>query len=279
MLRSAERHKATTTALTRRAVREARKGDVGLVVVRHQAAAALTVTAGMTAMLAEQNIEAPPEAALVPLAFTADVDTVDRMVADIDEDWRIDRVVSTLVADAARSASSVSMATRPKVYGYVRVVSTPCCSRCAILAGREYRWDADFPRHPQCDCSELPIEHPGSEFLTDPEELVDGGHVRGLSKADMDAYHDGADLSQLVNAKNGGLQRVNFGPGRTVTTTNAGTSSRGVAGRSLGDLQKQDGSRYRVSSRMRLTPDSIYKVADGDRATALRLLKRHGYIH
>lgn len=278
MLRSAERHKATTTALARRAVREARKGHVGLTVVRHQAAAALTTTAAITAMLAEQDVDAPPEATLVPLAFTADVDTVDRMMADIDEPWRVDRIVSTLVADAARAASSVSIATRPKIYGYVRVVSTPCCSRCAILAGREYRWGADFKRHPGCDCSELPIEHPDSVFKTDPEELVDNGLVTDISKADMQAYRDGADLNQLVNAKRTGLTRVNFGPGRTVTTTRAGTSSRGIAGRSLGDLQKRDGSRYRVSSRMRLTPDSIYRVADGDRSTALRLLQRHGYI-
>jgi hypothetical protein len=278
MLASAERHQRVTRAIAHRAAREARGGQVGRTVVRHQAAAAATVTAAVSRMLADQGTPAPPIGTLIPLAFTADPAVVDRMAGDIDQDWQLDRLVMGLVADAARGAESVSIASRPQVYGYVRVVSTPCCSRCAILAGREYRWDADFARHPGCDCSELPITHPNSEFMTSAEELVDGGHVSGLSKADMRAYRDGADLSQLVNAKRNGLRRVNFGPGRTVRISTAGTSSRGVAGRSLGDLQKQDGSRYRTSSRMRLTPDSIYRVADGDRETAMRLLRRHGYI-
>jgi hypothetical protein len=39
-----------------------------------------------------------------------------------------------------------------------------------------------------------------------------------------------------------------------------------------------DGSRYRVSGKMRLTPDSIYRVADGDRDLAIQLLKKHAYI-
>lgn len=277
MLRSAKRHQQQTAAIAQKAVREARRGNVGGVVVRHQAAAALTATAAISAMLSEQGTPVAPEATLVPLAFTADPVVVDKMVAELDS-WRFDQLVASLVADAARAAESVSIATRPGVYGYVRVVSTPCCSRCAILAGRVYRWDADFQRHPNCDCSELPSKYPDSEFKTNPYELVDGGHVSGLSKADMRAYRDGADLNQLVNAKRGGLRRVNFGPGRTVSVTTEGTTSRGIAGKRLGNLQKVDGSRYRRSGRMRLTPDSIYKAADGDREMALRLLKRHGYI-
>lgn len=277
MLRSAKRHQQQTAAIAQNAVREARRGNVGGVVVRHQAAAALTATAAVSAMLTEQGTPVTPEAMLVPLAFTADPVVVDKMAAELNS-WRFDQLVASLVADAARAAESVSITTRPGVYGYVRVVSTPCCSRCAILAGRVYRWDADFQRHPNCDCSELPSKYPDSEFKTNPYELVDGGHVSGLSKADMRAYRDGADLNQLVNAKRGGLRRVNFGPGRTVSVTTEGMTSRGIAGKRLGNLQKVDGSRYRRSGRMRLTPDSIYKAADGDREMALRLLKRHGYI-
>lgn len=277
MLRTARRHQQQTAAIAQRAVREARKGNVGVVVVRHQATAALTATAAVSAMLAEQGTPVPPEATLVPLAFTADPVVVDKMAAELDS-WRFDQMVASLVADAARAAESVTIATRPSVYGFVRVVSTPCCSRCAILAGRVYRWDADFQRHPNCDCSELPTKYPDSEFKTNPYELVEGGHVTGLSKADMRAYNDGADLNQLVNAKRGGLRRVNFGPGRTVTITTEGMTSRGIAGKRLGDLRKVEGERYRRSGRMRLTPDAIYRAADGDRATALRLLKLHGYI-
>lgn len=232
-------------------------------------------------MLAEQHVSAESAAAagtLAPLAFTADPAVVDEMATNVNEGWRLDRLVTGLVADAARAAGSVSIASRPRIHGFVRVVSTPCCSRCAILAGREYRYDADFQRHPGCDCSELPIEHPGSEFMENPDDLIEGGHVRGMSKADLKAYSEGADLNQLVNAKNGSLRRLNFGPGRTVTATNAGMTSRGIAGSRLGELTKVDGSRYRVSGKIRLTPDSIYRVADGDRDLAIRLLKKHAYI-
>lgn len=275
-LRTAERHYAQTQALAKRAAREARRGDVGLVVVRHQAGAAAVATAGVTAMLQEQGMNVQPEAALAPLAFTAAPEAVDEMAQEIDG-WQLDRMVMGLVTDAARAAESVSIATRPRV-GYVRYVNPPCCSRCAILAGRFYRWSEGFQRHPGCDCSHLPTTDPRSDFRQNPHELVDKGLVSGLSKADRRALSDGADLNQLVNFQRGGIQRLNFGPGRTVSVTSEGTTSRGIAGKRLGDLQKVNGERYRRSTRFRLTPDAIYKAADGDRDTALRLLKLHGYI-
>jgi len=277
MLRSADLHYARTKAISERAAREARKGDVAAVVVRHQAAAASTVTAALSAMLGEQGTPVPPEATLMPLAFTASPDAVTEMAGKVDAEWQLDRLVMSLVADAARGAESVSIATRPRV-GYVRYLSPPSCSRCAILAGRFYRWSSGFDRHPGCDCTHLPTTDPRSEFRQNPYDLVDRGLVTGLSKADRRALADGADLNQLVNAKNGSLRRVNFGPGRTVATTTAGTTSRGIAGKRLGDLRKVDGSRYRTSSRMRLTPDAIYQAANGDREMAMRLLSLHGYI-
>lgn len=277
MLRSADLHYARTKALAERAVREAKKGDVATVVVRHQAAAASTADAALAAMLTEQGTPVAPEAVIAPLAFTAAPESVTRMADEIEEAWRLDRLIMSLVADAAVGAMSVGIVARPRV-GYVRYVSAPCCSRCAILAGRFYRWSAGFKRHPGCDCTHLPTTDPRSEYRQNPYDLVDKGLVTGLSKADMRALADGADLNQLVNFKNGSIRSVNFGPGRTVTTTNAGMTSRGIAGQRLGDLQRVDGSRYRVSQRMRLTPESIYRAANGDREVAMRLLKLHGYI-
>lgn len=277
MLESADQHHAQTAALAQRAARQARNGDVGLVVVRHQAAAAMLATGAVTAMLAEQDTPVPPEAALAPLAFTADPETVTSIAADVGEAWRLDRLVMSLVADAARAAESVSITTRPRV-GYVRYVSPPSCSRCAILAGKFYRWSEGFLRHPGCDCTHLPSTDPRSEYIQDPNELVEQGLVTGLSKADRRALADGADLNQVVNAKDGSIRRVNFGPGRTVTVTGQGTTVRGLAGGRLGDPRKVEGSRYRRSSQMRLTPDACYRVADGNREKALELLKRNGYI-
>ena len=118
------------------------------VVVRHQAAAASTVTAALSAMLAEQGTPSPPGALRSPLAFTTSPETVDRHGRDgRPTAGSFDRLVTSLVADAARGAESVSIATRPRV-GYVRYLSPPSCSRCAILAGRFYRWSTGFLRHP-----------------------------------------------------------------------------------------------------------------------------------
>lgn len=277
MLRSADLHYVRTQALAQRAAREARKGDVARVVIRHQAAAALTVTNALTSMLAEQGTPVAPEAALVPLAFTASSEAVTQMASKAEHGWQLDRLVMSLVADAARGAESVSIATRPRV-GFVRYVSPPCCRDCAVLAGKFYRWSSGFDRHPHCDCTHLPTTDPRSEFIQNPNDLVERGLVTGLSKSDTRALRAGADLNQVINAKRSRLRRVNFGPGRTVTTTTEGTTARGIAGKRLGDLRKVEGSRYRVSQQMRLTPDAIYRATAGDRDAALRLLRLHGYI-
>lgn len=245
MLRSADRHYATTRALAERAAREARKGDLAAVVVRHQAAAALVATQAVAAMLAEQGTPVEPVAAIVPLAFTTPPAAVEQMASEARQGWRLDRLVLSLVSAAARGAESVSIATRPRV-GYVRYVSPPSCSRCAILAGRFYRWSDGFLRHPGCDCTHLPTTDPRSEHRQNPHDLVDQGLVTGLSKADRRALADGVDLNQVVNVrgKKAGL-------------------------RDSGEVLSRAG---------RPTPAGIYRMAGDDRDKALSLLSQHGYI-
>lgn len=245
MLRSADLHYARTRALAERAVRESRKGDAVRVIVRHQAAAATTVTSALSAMLAEQGTPVAPDAELVPLAFTTPADSVTQMVEKADTSWRLDRLVAALVTDAARGAESVSITTRSRV-GYVRYVSPPCCSRCAILAGRFYRFSSGFLRHPGCDCTHLPTTDPRSEFIQDPSDLVDKGLVRGISKADIRALDEGADLNQLVN----------------VRSRSAGLTAGGQA----------------LARGNRLTPAGVYARSGEDRAKALNLLAANGYI-
>ena len=60
------------------------------------------------------------------------------MVEQAETDFDFDRLVESIVTDAARAAESVSMTAYPDIY-HVRYVNPPCCSRCAILAGRVYR--------------------------------------------------------------------------------------------------------------------------------------------
>jgi hypothetical protein len=163
----------------------------------------------------------------------------------------LDMAVQTMVADAARGAAGVSIAARPGI-GFVRMVNSPSCSRCAVLAGKFFKWNQGFKRHPHCDCTHVATGEVGARGLTaDPQP----DQITGLSKAERKALDDGADLGQVVNAKRGA----------SGMTTTEGTTKRGLAGQRLG------------KGRQRLTPDGIYRIAS-DRTEAMTLLKAHGYL-
>lgn len=251
-LTSARRNYRLSALISRRAVREARKvrgqgvAAVAGVVAVHQIAQAQTSQAAVRDMLAEQDIESAADALLNLPSFTTAVADLERMLADITTDMQaeFDRLVESLVTDAARAAESVAVAVRPDIY-HVRFVNPPCCSRCAILAGRVYRYSDGFLRHPGCDCSMTPTTV-ASPLRQDPDELVRNGQVTGLSKADMQALRDGADLNQVVN----------------VRSKKAGLLEAGHA----------------LTRGGRPTPAGIYRLAGDDRERALELLARHGYI-
>lgn len=170
-------------------------------------------------------------------------------------------ITSTEVTDAGRVADGVAIASRPGISGYVRMLTPPSCPRCAILAGRFYRWNAGFERHPQCDCIHIPVtEDIAGDARTDPRKAVLAGEVTGLSKADEQAIRDGADPAQVVNAHRG----MFTAGGKKFTRE--GTTRRALA-------------RQRLGPRVpRLRPESIYRQANGNREEALRLLRLHGYI-
>lgn len=265
-LASARRHSQVSATIARRAVKEARKASsrgaaaVASVVAAHQVAQAVRSQAAVAEMLSEQAIDQAAEALLNSLAFATSVDTFLRMAdaatsraADVEAvepsltltpEIRLDRLVASLVQDAGRAAEGVAVATRPRVY-WTRFVNPPCCSRCAILAGRRYRWSDGFQRHPGCDCSMVATGEQ-SPYVLSPDELVATGQVSGLSKADRQALTDGANLSQVVNVRK----------------------------KSVG-LMTGGQSLARVG---RPTPAGIYAIADGDRGRALELLGQYGYI-
>jgi hypothetical protein len=60
----------------------------------------------------------------------------------------LETALRTVVTDAARDATAVQIATRGGV-GWVRQVNPPCCSRCAVLAGKWFAWNQGFLRHPR----------------------------------------------------------------------------------------------------------------------------------
>lgn len=160
-------------------------------------------------------------------------------------DSEFDRLVESLVQDAGRASESVAVAVRPDIR-FVRYLTLPSCARCAVLAGRIYRYSQGFLRHPNCDCVMLPTTVAAPDLVQDPAELAKAGQIRGLSAADLLAIEQGADFGKVVNVR---LRRAGLRQ----------------AGRVL-------------ARRGKPTPEGIYAIAGDDRTEALRLLKRYGYL-
>lgn len=189
------------------------------------------------------------------------------------------RTVGTFVQDAGRAATGVYTAATPDLHGYYRQLSLPACDRCAVLAGKWFRDNADFERHPNCDCISVPAAERDSSMEFDGEEALRNGQIRGLSEADRKAVlEEGADLNQVVNAKRGGLQHSEVF-GKTLTTTTEGTTKRSVAGVRLIKIHgaEKAGGRYMVAKTPRLRPTEIYKQAHSNDEVR-KLLYRNGYI-
>lgn len=170
----------------------------------------------------------------------------------------LDMIVRTQVADAGRVADGVAIAARPEVTGYVRMLSPPSCSRCAVLAGAVYRWNRGFKRHPRCDCRHIPAAEDAQDLTTDPKAYFDSleetEQNRVFTKAGAEAIRDGADMARVVNARRG----MYTAAGKKLTT------------------EATTGRRARRGAR--LMPERIYREAGTDRAEAVRLLRLHGYL-
>lgn len=215
-------------------------------VSRFQLAQAVLAPRAVDQMLAEQDVDVDPLANLNPVAFTVPLDGFDQMLAQIetDMDAEFERLIASIVQDSGRAAQSVAITARPDVR-FVRHLNLPSCSRCAVLAGRTYRYSEGFKRHPGCDCVMIPTTVASPDLTYDLDALVAEGKVTGLSKADRQAVADGADLGRVVN----------------VRRTQAGLIDSGRVLRRKG----------------RLTPEAIYRVTD-DREAAIELLKANGYL-
>lgn len=204
----------------------------------------------------------------------------------------LDMMTTLQVADAARTATSIGACVRPEWGGYVRYLNPPSCSRCAVLAGKWFKWNTGFDRHPRCDCQHFPAKNASyaeSEgFIGNPDDAWRNGHVKDLTKKQRMALEDGADLSQIINARRG-MSTTTQIKGTRFDFTLEGTTKRGVYGRSdvaagAGYTATNVGQRgyvknyiERRTQRSRITPETIYRIAS-DRADAVRLLRAYGYI-
>lgn len=158
----------------------------------------------------------------------------------------------TLLADTRREVFSADIIQRPMLTGYVRMLNPPSCNRCVILAGKWFRWNEGFERHPKCDCQHIP----GSEDVVGDERTDPYALFRSLSPAEQErtfgrsearAIREGADIYRVVNVSN---------PKRGLATA-AGAR------------------RYGAPSRF--TVDDIYRNA-GTRTRAIQMLRDEGYI-
>lgn len=251
MLATGSRYYAEQQNLSALAARQLRRASsvekaLPLLAVYQTTAATLALEHG-TAALAEQDISEVGER-VVPQAFTV-TPGVPSVLDDADTQMKFDRIVASLVADSGRSAMGAFTATRREQVGHIRQLTSPSCQRCAVLAGRWYRWSEGFQRHPKCDC----VMVPGTRSIAsyDPYRAYERGEITDLTKAQVKALEDGADIGQVVNARRG-MQTVNFA-GRRVKAT------------------------PRQGSTPRLSPEAIYRVTDS-RTEAIRLLRANGYV-
>lgn len=221
------------------------------------------------------------------------------------------------VMDTTRLALAAGMTARPHASGFYRMLRPPSCARCAVLAGKFFRWNHGFSRHKNCDCVHISVHEADDSLLFDARKAIKAGKVTGLSKATTRAIVDyGADPAQVVNAASGMYLAMG---GRAFTTT--GTTRRGVAGariiardidRALGvdvaaktytnvtfdrlkaaqyaelfrrgktftrttSTGRPQQYAYRFTRTPRPTPEQIVASA-GSRADAVRLLTNYGYL-
>lgn len=262
-----------------------------------QARAAADAMDASTLMLAEQGDYVQPDGIANPLAYGAgyapsgidldsyfDIPVTHTLTAiksglDLSDALQAGRrtlrqMAMQALEDTSVSAMGVSITQRAGV-GYVRVESPDCCPRCAILAGKYYRHNQGFLRHPKCHGRNIPckgkdkaakqgwVTNPMDRFNAMGEEEQD----RIFGHADAQAIRDGADIYQVVNAHRG-MRPV--GRGRISMTTSEGTSRYGWS-RMIRQYQ------YGQQQHRRLTPEGIYSF-NLPREQTIELLKREGYI-
>jgi len=186
-----------------------------------QLASAQAAGAYVPAALDQQGIDAPPEAAVSPRVFSGvafDGRPLDTLLEGavrsakgyaaagrdggdalaLAQRW-LEGALQTIVTDAARDMTAAEMAVRPKV-AYVRMVNPPCCSRCAVLAGKWYSHNDILPRHRRCDCTLIPSqENVAGDFTTSAAELHKRGLITDLTADQHKRISDGADLNKVLN--------------------------------------------------------------------------------
>jgi hypothetical protein len=215
----------------------------------------------------------------------------------------VQQVGRTAVLDAGREADRVQMFARRQYKRWVRQIGPGACSRCIQLAGIE-SWQVAFARHPNCHCIAVPAgETFDGAIETSPkayfDQLSKAEQDKRFTKAGAEVIRQGADLQRVVNARRGALG-IKYGPRILPGTTprTLGSIGRSIQPRNIGNQEypiwvyetvEMTGKRARkiykygtldrrLPQGTRLMPETIVKIARGDRARLNELLKHYGYL-
>lgn len=284
---SARRHYAEQQEITADAVAVARRlrfdslGRLAAVVAGFQAAAAVRGAQYVPEVLVEQGID--PDVFAEPDARTLAgwtsygtplLPLLDRARSPRVDSYRFDRLIASQVQDAGRNGEILQMSVAPAVTTYVRHVNPPSCSQCILLAGKKYRKNEGFERHPLCDCVHVPTnEEIGDdirfdapayfESLPTADQLAEEyPHLTVKMRREMGLYSQ-EDIftkhgAELIRAAPDGKRQ--YVMGRVVNTRWMKHSTAGE-------------NRLR-----RAMPTDLVQRAGGDRVTLLRLMRANGYI-
>jgi len=208
----------------------------------------------------------------------------------------VQQVGRTAVMDAGREADRVQMFARPQYKRWVRQIGPGACSRCIQLAGIE-SWQVAFARHPNCHCIAVPA---GETFKgaieTSPkayfDQLSKAEQDKRFTKAGAEVIRQGADLQRVVNARRGALG-IKYGPRiipepgkRIMQPRNIGSMDQPIWVYETVELTGKRARRTysygtldrRLPQGTRLMPETILKIARGDRARLTELLGHYGYL-
>jgi hypothetical protein len=110
----------------------------------------------------------------------------------------------TTLADTRRMVYQADMIQRPTLTGFTRMLNPPSCNRCIILAGKWFRWNEGFQRHPSCDCIHVPAsENVAGDIRTDPyamfKSMSPDEQERVFGRSEARAIREGADIYKATN--------------------------------------------------------------------------------
>lgn len=208
----------------------------------------------------------------------------------------VTQIGRTAVMDSGREADRVQMFARPEYKKWVRQIGPGACSRCIQLAGIE-SWRKAFARHPNCHCVAVPAaESFDGAIETSPrayfDQLSRAEQDRRFTKAGAEVIREGADISRVVNARRGATG-IKYGPRiipepgkRSMIPRNIGTQDNPIHVYETVELTGKRARRQfsygtldrRLPKGTRLMPETILKIAKGDRKRLNELLQHYGYL-